>query len=127
MSNDSSGARRSLPKRPNIRHLKNQAKDLLTAGSAGSIAEAQFKIAGLYGFSSWPKIKAHIDSLEEIGQLKRAIDNDDIDRIRTLMIGNPTLHHAPLGYANNGPLTWVAECRIQGNHPRPYDSPWRNR
>jgi ankyrin repeat protein len=119
MSNDSSGARRSLPKRPNIRHLKNQAKDLLTAGSAGSIAEAQLKIARLYGFASWPKLKAHIDSLKEIGQLKEAIDKNDIDRVKTFMIANPALHRAPLGYGNNGPLTWVAECRIPWGPPAP--------
>ena len=31
---------------------------------------AQFAIARQYGFSSWPKLKAHVESLEEIGQLK---------------------------------------------------------
>ncbi len=28
------------------------------------------------------------------------------------MISHPELHTAPLGYGNNGPLTWVAECRV---------------
>jgi ankyrin repeat protein len=119
MSNDSQDARPPLPKRSNIRHLKDQAKDLLGAGSAGTIAEAQFKIARLYGFASWPKLKAHVNSLEEIGKLKQAIDNNDIDRVKALMVRNPALHHAPMGYANNGPLTWVAECRIPWGPPAP--------
>jgi ankyrin repeat protein len=117
MSNDSQDAQRPLPERPNIRHLKNQAKDLLRAGNADSITQAQFKIARLYGFGSWPKLKAHIDSLNDIGQLKKAIDENDIERVTTLMIRNPALHQAPLGYGNNGPLTWVAECRIPWEPP----------
>ena len=28
------------------------------------------------------------------------------------MTRNPSLRRAPLGYGNNGPLTWVAECRV---------------
>src|SRR5689334_15181401 len=109
----------SLPERPNLRHLKDQAIDLLKAGGAKSLTDAQFKIAQLYGFASWPKLKAHIDSLEEIGQLKAAIDKNDLDRVKTLMTHNPALHRAPLGYGKNGPLTWVAECRVPWEPPAP--------
>src|SRR3954468_22252130 len=112
-------APRPLPDRPNLRHLKDQAKDLLKAGAAASITDAQFKIARLYGFASWPKLKAHIDSLEEIGQLKQDIDTNDIDRVKTMMTRNPSLHSAPLGYGKDGPLTWVAECRIPWESPSP--------
>jgi len=111
--------RRLLPERPNLRHLKNQAKDLLKAGDAESLTEAQFKIARLYGFDSWPKLKAHVDSLEETGQLKQAIDTNDLERVKDLMTRNMSLHHAPLGYGKNGPLTWVAECRIPWEPPSP--------
>ena len=110
---------RSLPDRPNLRHLKDQAKNLLKAGGAESLADAQFQIARLYGFANWPKLKAHVESVEEIGQLKQAIDTNDLDRVRTLMTHNPTLHRAPLGYAKNGPLTWVAECRVPWAPPSP--------
>ena len=37
MSNHSPGAPRPLPEHPNLRHLKDQAKDLLKAGDANSI------------------------------------------------------------------------------------------
>ena len=113
----SEDAPRPLPERPNLRHLKDQAKDLLKAGGVESLAAAQFKIARGYGFASWPKLKAHVDSLEEIGQLKLAIDTNDFEKIKTMMMRNPALHRAPLGYNKNGPLTWVAECRVPWEPP----------
>ena len=119
MSTDHPEAPRPLPDRPNLRHLKDQAKGLLKAGAAQSITDAQFKIARLYGFASWPKLKAHIDSLEETGQLKQAIDTNDIDRVKTMMTRNAALHSAPLGYGKDGPLTWVAECRVPWESPSP--------
>jgi hypothetical protein len=42
---DPHAAPRPLPDRPNLRHLKDQAKDLVKAGAAKSITDAQFKIA----------------------------------------------------------------------------------
>jgi ankyrin repeat protein len=110
---------RPLPDRPNLRHLKAQAKDLLEAGAAASVTDAQFQIACLYGFPSWPKLKAHVDSLEETGQLKQAIDANDFPRVKALMTRNPALHRAPLGYGKDGPLTWVAECRVPWESPSP--------
>jgi ankyrin repeat protein len=119
MPTHSEDAPRPLPERPNLRHLKDQAKDLLKAGEARSLTEAQFKIARRYGFLSWPKLKEHVDALEEIGQLKLAIDANDLERVKKLMTQNPALHRAPLGYGKNGPLTWVAECRVPWEAPGP--------
>lgn len=119
MSPDSQDTPRPLPERPNLRHLKDQAKDLLKAGTAKSIAAAQFQIARLYGFASWPKLKSYVESLGEIGQLKSAIDRNDIERVKTMMTRNPALHRAPLGYEKDGPLTWVAECRVPWGPPSP--------
>lgn len=110
---------RALPERPNLRHLKDQAKDLLGSGAASSIADAQFQIARLYGFASWPKLKAHVESFQEVGQLKQAIDANDLVRVKALMTRNPELHRAPLGYGEDGPLTWVAECRVPWEPPGP--------
>jgi ankyrin repeat protein len=94
---------------------------LFKAGGASSITDAQFEIARLYGFASWPKLKAHVESLEEVGQLEQAIDTNDLDRVKVLMTRNPALHEAPLGYGGDGPLTWVAECRV------PWEAPSRAR
>ena len=60
-----------------------------------------------------------IDHPDEIGQLKQAIDTNDVDRVKSLMTRNPALHSAPLGYGNDGPLTWVAECRVPWESPSP--------
>lgn len=117
MSNDPQSAPRGLPERPNLRHLKTQARDLLRAGKAKSITEAQFQIARTYGFANWPKLKGHVDSLKEIDQLKHAIDGNDLESVTALMTRNPELHHAPLGYGKDGPLTWVAECKIPWEPP----------
>ncbi len=55
--------------------------------------------------------------MEEAASLKNAIDTNDLLRVKSLMSGNPELHRAPLGYGKNGPLTWVAECRVPWEPP----------
>jgi ankyrin repeat protein len=117
MSTDPHSAPRPLPDRPNLRHLKDQAKDLVESGTATSITDAQFRIARLYGFPSWPKLKAYVASFGQNGQLKEAIDTNDLARVKNLMTRNPELHRAPLGYGKNGPLTWLAECRVPWEPP----------
>ena len=108
---------RPLPDHPNLRHLKDQAKDLLQSGGAPTLAAAQFQIARGYGFPSWPKLKVHVETLGLVGPLKSAIDANDLASMQSLMTQHPALHTAPLGYRNNGPLTWAAECR--GGAPAP--------
>jgi len=112
MSNQISHAVRPLPDRPNLRHLKDQAKHLLKTGNTRTLSDAQLQIARQYGFPSWPKLKAHVDSLEEAGKLKDAIDLNNLPLVQSMMLRNPALHKAPLGYAKDGPFTWVAECRV---------------
>lgn len=119
MSTESQDSPRQLPENPNLRHLKDQAKDLLKAGDADSLTDAQFKIARLYGFPSWPKLKLHVESLQEAGRLKEAIDRNDLDAVKRMMTKNPALHRAPLGYGGHGPLSWVAECRVPWEAPSP--------
>lgn len=117
MSSTPQGSPRRLPEHPDLRHLKDQAKDLLRAGQAASLADGQFQVARQYGYASWPKLKAHVESLQTVGQLKQAIDSNDLERVKELMTRNPELHRAPLGYGKNGPLTWVAECRVPREAP----------
>jgi hypothetical protein len=117
MSSTPQGSPRRLPEHPDLRHLKDQAKDLLRAGQAASLADAQFHVARRYGFASWPKLKAHVEALQAVGRLKRAIDCNDLERVKQMMTRDPELHRAPLGYNKNGPLTWVAECRVPREAP----------
>lgn len=51
--------------------------------------------------------------------LKQAIDRNDVERVKTLMTQNAELHAAPMGYGGDGPLTWVAECRVPWEPPSP--------
>lgn len=106
-----------LPDRPDLRHLRDQARDLLRSGAAPTLAQAQLCIARSYGFASWPKLKAHVEALQEHGRLKEAIDREEPDTVREMMTLRPELHRAPLGYHRNGPLTWVAECRAPRRAP----------
>jgi ankyrin repeat protein len=117
MSSSPQGTPRRLPEHSDLRLLKDQAKDLLRAGQAASLASAQFQIARQYGFASWLKLKAHVESLQTVGQLKQAIDSNDFERVKQMMTRDPELHRAPLGYGKNGPLTWVAECRVPREAP----------
>jgi hypothetical protein len=117
MSTESQPPQRQLPDRPDLRHLKDQAKDLLQSGAAKSLAYAQLQVARLYGFANWAKLKAHVESFVETARLKQAIDANDTARVQSLMTRNPALHKAPLGYGKDGPLTWVAECRVPWEPP----------
>ena len=58
-----------------------------------------------------------MSGIQQVEQLKLAIDTNDFDRVRTLMTRDPALHRAPLGYGEDGPLTWVAECRVPWEAP----------
>jgi hypothetical protein len=117
MSSTPQGSPRRLPEHPDLRHLRDRAKDLVRAGQAPSLADAQFQVARQYGFASWPRLKAHVESLHTVGRLKQAIDSNDLEQVKEMMTRNPELHRAPLGYGQNGPLTWVAECRVPREAP----------
>jgi ankyrin repeat protein len=82
MSADSSKTSQPLPNRPNLRQLKDQAKDLLKSGQAASLGDAQFQISRLYGFPSWPKLKARV---EWLGALWVAFDAKDVEQLKTLL------------------------------------------
>src|SRR6188474_2362802 len=79
MPADSPETPQSLPRRPNLRQLKDQAKDLFKSGQAASLADAQFQIARIFGFPSWPKLKARVERLEH---LYAAFDAKDVERLR---------------------------------------------
>jgi len=56
---------RDLPARPNLDHLKKQAKELLRTlqlhGPDVQLADAQHALAREYGFASWPRLQAHVE------------------------------------------------------------------
>src|SRR5258708_23451518 len=94
MSIDPSETPRHLPEQPNLRDLKEQAKDLVRSGAVASITDAQFQIARRYGFLSWPKLKAHVDEIIAADALQRAMDTEDAEEADRLMTRYPQLEAA---------------------------------
>jgi hypothetical protein len=67
---------RNLPPHPNLEHLKKQAKDLLPdlkqRNPNAKLADAQYALAREYGFASWPKLGAYVESLSTTTELEKA-------------------------------------------------------
>lgn len=101
-----------LPDRPDLRHLKDQAKDLVRDGSCPTLADALFNVASRYGFPSWPKLKAYVDSVGSMGELEQAILEDDAGRVRGLLADDPDLIHRE-GH-------WTRRRRHNGYRPLAY-------
>ena len=100
----------SLPPRPNLQQLKNQAKDLLKAYRAGqpaalvrfreslprlsaasdehltrlalSLRDAQRVVAAEHGFANWSHMQAHIQRRERVDMLEMTIDHIRINPAR---------------------------------------------
>ena len=57
---------RDLPSRPDLEHLKKQAKALLRTmrerDANATLADALHALAREYNFASWPKLKAHVEA-----------------------------------------------------------------
>jgi hypothetical protein len=63
----------NLPENANIRQLRVQAKELLrTLPSGSKLADAQLLIARKYGFDSWPKLVAQIETPGLLEQFRAA-------------------------------------------------------
>jgi ankyrin repeat protein len=100
---------KSLPARANLDQLKKQAKELLKSLKSGdpeaqnrfredsgvSLHNAQRVIAREYGFSSWAKLKEHVESLElaakPMNMLKTAITANDAAGVRLALRSYPEL------------------------------------
>jgi hypothetical protein len=104
---------RELPAKPNLEHLKKQAKELLrdfglrvpdaierfrSLGSefvSPKLADAQHLIAREYGFASWPIMKQHVESmlraLEPAELLSAAVRSSDADRVSGVLAKYPRL------------------------------------
>ena len=61
---------RHLPDRPHLEFLKKEAKhlldDLRRSDPSAQLADAQFALSRDYGFDSWPKLKAHVESIAAV-------------------------------------------------------------
>lgn len=106
---------RELPAKPNIEHLRKQAKDLFcnyrqgdpaaidrfgslasfSAPASLKLADAQHLIARDYGFATWPKLKEYVDSVTRVLQpaerLCAAIRASDADEVAYVLDNHPEL------------------------------------
>jgi hypothetical protein len=109
-----------LPERPNLGHLKDQARDLVQArqrrnpeaiariraylprlsqasdaeilGADFPLHDALWIIAREYGFDSWPKLKAAIEvKPETVDAMRKAIDEDKPAKVRELLATDPNI------------------------------------
>ncbi len=84
---------RQLPEKPNLEHLKKQAKELLNRTRQGKLADAQHALANEYGFPTWAKLKAHVEarSLSPMEALKAAVCDSDALRVGDVLKRYPEL------------------------------------
>jgi len=101
---------RELPARPNLDHLKKQAKELLQrfregdsaavelfrsfgSSNAPKLADAQHAVAREYGFETWPQLKERVQSLsaDPYDAFVAAIKSDNVARAATLLRENAEL------------------------------------
>ena len=133
---------RQLPARPDLDHLRKQAKRVLRSLEARNpqalerfrallsrpvpaeptLADAQHALAAEYGFASWPKLKAHVEAI--------AADGDPVAALVTAIKANDTAaarraleRHPELKGRLNDPLPGFAF----GATPLLGALPWGNR
>jgi ankyrin repeat protein len=87
---------RSLPSRPDLRRLREEAKRRRKQGEFPSIALAQLAVAREYGFRSWPRLKFHVEALtlsagERAASLIASATSPDLRRARALLDADPAL------------------------------------
>lgn len=95
---------RSLPPRPDLRHLRDEAKRRRKAGEFPSLALAQLALAREYGFRSWPRLKFHVEALslsadERAAALIASAMSADLRRARALLESDPALARHDLACA----------------------------
>src|SRR5689334_1871914 len=92
---------KSLPPRPNLDQLKRQAKELLQAGKAPALHDAQTLLAREYGFASWNKLREHVEELTlefdaAVDQFLEAATDGRSDRAERILALHPGIVKANL-------------------------------
>jgi hypothetical protein len=87
---------RTLGPRPDLRRLRDEAKQRRRQGEFATLAIAHFAIAREHGFASWPALKFHVEALTlDAGQraqaLVRSACSGDLRRARALLETDPAL------------------------------------
>ena len=94
-ASDSARPARALPPRPNLEHLKNEAKQRLKAlrkrQPQAKLAVAQLAVARDYGFASWRQLKAQVEDIDpterNTKQIFAAARAGDVETVRRAFEG----------------------------------------
>jgi len=90
-----------LPEQPSLEQLRNQARDLRNE-SGSPLWEAQLAVARRYGFTSWTRLKRHVEVVTRYSRFP--------DRVSTYDTADTFLRLACLNYADDEPA-WRDEAR----------------
>jgi ankyrin repeat protein len=106
----------ALPEHASLEWLRKQAKrelkSLRETNPAAQLADAQFRVATRYGFSSWRALKAHIDAQTLEGQLFDAARHGRLDALKSLLDRHPDKLHA-----RDKPYEWtLLHAAASGGH-----------
>ncbi|MEQ4206340.1 ankyrin repeat domain-containing protein [Actinopolymorpha sp. B9G3] len=95
---------RTLPPRPDLRRLRDEAKKRRRDGEFAQLAEAQLAVAREHGFASWPRLKTYVETRaldldQRAAMLVRSACSSDIRTARTLLDADPELARHDLAAA----------------------------
>jgi ankyrin repeat protein len=87
---------RSLPARPDLRRLRDEAKERRRRCEFPTLALAQLAIAREHGFASWPRLKLHVEALtldveQRASALVRSACSANVRGARALLAADPAL------------------------------------
>jgi len=89
MSSTPQGSPRHLPEHPDLRHLKDQAKDLLRSARRRRWPRHSFQWPAVRLCELAQLLKAHVESLQAVGQLKAGHRHQRSWRVKQLMTAAP--------------------------------------
>ena len=94
-------APKQLPPRPNLDQLKHQAKELLKAGKASALHDAQTILAREYGFKSWNALRDHVEAVTlefdaAVDAFLEAATDERSDRAARILALHPGIAKASL-------------------------------
>jgi hypothetical protein len=106
MSDSNLNSRSTLPLRPDIEHLRREARQLLKEMRKqqpdARLADVQFQLARNYGFATWQKLKSHVDAVTNSHKaLIEAVRVGDQAIIRTILHVHPQLVNASTDLAEH--------------------------
>ena len=88
---------KALPARPSLEHLRKEAKQHLVAlrhrNPQQKLAAAQLAIARAYGFSSWRRLKVHLENLKDRSADDSAVDLPSSRWVSGMEPANAHGHH----------------------------------